>query len=233
MLNNKVSREIKNTKKCFRIICYCSTEKDECKLITGMHREPDWIGEVVMKSKKIFWWRWPWTRKQRHCVLCLISQGPTLIPSNHSLAGHEPSSPVTAISFSSLVLALQYFVSTDHQWTSTSLILTLKSNHQCLQGERSCLQSPILKQNRETHIYCWWNTEHRNRSQVSQGLPMSSMKTFWTDFWRIQSFLVQGTVSIFFAPPHWHRHCRLAFTFYRAKQGKAGSLVYRSRTCFI
>lgn len=44
MVNNKVSREIKK-KKCFRIICHCSTEKDECKLITGMHREgvrPNW-----------------------------------------------------------------------------------------------------------------------------------------------------------------------------------------------
>lgn len=149
-------------------------------------------------------------------MLCLISQGPTLIPSNHSLAGHELSFPVIAISFSSLVLDLQYFVSTDHQRTSTSMILTLKSNHQCLQGERSCLQSPILK-NRETHIYCWWNTEQRNRSQVFQGLPMSSMRPSGRTFEEFRASSSRPLCLFSFHHPtdtgiaDWHH---FPFTFY-------------------
>lgn len=56
MLNNKVSREIFFKKNRFGdYLCYCSTEKDEWKLITGVHREGvSWVGEAVMESRKIF-----------------------------------------------------------------------------------------------------------------------------------------------------------------------------------
>lgn len=63
-------------------------------------------------------------------VLCLVSQGPSLMPFNHSLAEHGLSFPVITTSSSSLVLNPKHFsLLTTKRGQLVGSILTSKSNH--------------------------------------------------------------------------------------------------------
>lgn len=115
--------------------------------------------------------------KAKACAWCLISQGPTPISCHHDLVGYGHSFHSLATSLSPSVLEPKYFVSTDHQGRSSSMILTTKVKPQCLRVRKSCLQSPIWRQKKSFALPMEHHTQElMRRSWVSQGLPMLSMK---------------------------------------------------------
>lgn len=91
--------------------------------------------------------------------LCMILQGPAPILCNQGLVGHGPSFHVLATSPHPSVLDPKYFLSTDHQRRSTSMMTTSKSNHNAYNGKVMSAKPHVEAE--EIHGQCSWNTTHK------------------------------------------------------------------------